>query len=107
MRSRSPWRTSAGVLAVLATAALSSPGVHAERTRTPDTEAVAVKEGPVCRAVEPPVVRYDTAAIQRAIAARVARQPESERADVVVLNGRGYNYPRHGMPATPPDPGPR
>jgi len=76
---------------LLAALLLSLPGVRAVRADPLDGAVTPTQEGPMCRAGEPVV---DPAAVDRVEQMLRAGAPGEAAPDVVVLNTRGYNYPR-------------
>lgn len=92
------WRNGAtisGFLALAATLALLSPGVTA--VRADDGASADPPQGATCEAGPAPIDAAVLAKIEqlkqleaRARAARASRPPADD--EIVVLNGRGYNY---------------
>jgi hypothetical protein len=89
MRRRWSARDVAGVLSLAAFLALASPGVRVARAESPG--AAAPSGGAMCRADDPPSMsgaRLATETLR--LLQEQARAAGDE--EIVVLNGRGYNY---------------
>ena len=92
MRSPIDCKTLVGGLALLATFVLALPGVKAVRAGDPEWP-LASSDGPTCNAPSPEADMAHGAAALEQIRQQVAAQIDPSLAgEIVVLNGRGYNY---------------
>jgi hypothetical protein len=89
MRRRWSARDAAGVLSVAAFLSLASPGVRVARAESP--AASAPNGGAMCRADEPPPTSGARLATETLRLLQEQARAAGEE-EVVVLNGRGYNY---------------
>ena len=102
MRALTLAKNAVGCVAVAAMLVLSFPGVEVVRAGEPHAEEAVCSEGPR-------VADSSLRALDREIALELQRpRPLPQRVgaeEIVVLNGRGYNYANPPSPAqTPPPP---
>lgn len=100
MRALTLAKNAIGCAAVAAMLVLSSPGVKVVRAVEPHAEEA------VCR--DPQLAaEHPAQALERAIATEIKRRRTGPRrvrdAEIVVLNGRGYNYASERSPVQPPN----